>query len=184
MTNNKWILRNTIIWKKINPMPESVTDRFTTDFEYVFFFVKNKKYYFRQLKEPLKQSSIDRTKYKFSKNESSQHRMNRLDSYKYHTNTRNWRCVWNLTTESVRENHCAVFPKKLIELLILSGCKENSIVLDPFMGSGTTAIVALLHQRKYIGFEINKDYIEMSKRRIKKEGNQQSLLPENYTFCK
>jgi len=79
------------------------------------------------------------------------------------------RDVWFVATEVSREEHYAMFPKSLIVPCILCGCPENGIVLDPFMGSGTTGIVAANHNRKYIGCEINPDYVKTAERRIKKE---------------
>ncbi len=76
---------------------------------------------------------------------------------------RNKRSVWTLSTDSFREAHFATFPPKLIEPCILAGCPEGGIVLDPFMGSGTTGKVALQNRRYFIGFELNPSNISISK---------------------
>ena len=87
--------------------------------------------------------------------------------------------VWDISSSSsVKGAHFATYPKKLIEKPILSTCPENGIVLDPFMGSGTTAIVALENKRKYIGCELNPEYVELANERIKNSntGNLNEFL--------
>ncbi len=80
---------------------------------------------------------------------------------------RNKRSVWTLSTQPCKEAHFATFPRKLIEPCILAGSAVGDIVLDPFMGSGTTALVARDHGRKFLGIELNPEYIEISERRLK-----------------
>jgi len=94
--------------------------------------------------------------------------------------TRNKRSVWTVTTKPYKGSHFATYPPKLIEPCILAGCPKNGIVLDPFMGSGTTAFVALLNDRQYLGCELNPEYQELQQRRIKDAYDmtaQQSLFP-------
>jgi DNA modification methylase len=79
---------------------------------------------------------------------------------------RNKRDVWSVCARAEKENHFAVFPEALIVDCIKAGCPENGIVLDPFMGSGTTAVVARKLNRNYIGFELNPEYIKISERKI------------------
>ena len=158
-------------------MPSSVKDRFTVDFEYVFFFVKNKKYYFETQYEPLQDSSLLRAKYNsYSlKTDKGIHGgMNLKNQLKVFEKInkgelagRNKRCVWRISTRPFKGSHFAVFPEDLVETPIKAGCPENGIVLDPFMGSGTTAVVAKRFGRNYVGIELNPKYIEMAKRRIK-----------------
>ena len=74
-----------------------------------------------------------------------------------------------IPTQPLQEAHFATFPEKLVADCILAGCPENGIVLDPFMGSGTTGIVARKFNRKYIGFELNPEYIQIADKRLKKE---------------
>lgn len=81
-------------------------------------------------------------------------------------NTRNKRSVWSVSTQAFPEAHFATFPEKLIEPCILAGCPENGIVLDPFMGSGTTARVSYRLRRNYIGFELNPEYIKIAEKRL------------------
>jgi DNA modification methylase len=79
---------------------------------------------------------------------------------------RNKRTVWSIATQPFKEAHFAVFPEKLIEPCVLAGCPAGGVVLDPFMGSGTTAKVALENGRKYIGFELNPDYVKIAEKRL------------------
>ncbi len=179
MLRNGWLLRNTIIWKKPNAMPESAKDRFTNDFEYLFFFVKSRKYYFNQMLEPIKSSTIERTRYgnnsvkggtslyKGFNNKNFGRYSEKIQSGKI--KGRNMRTVWEINTKSFRDAHFAVFPVKLAEIPIKTGCRPNGIVLDPFVGSGTTALVAKNLKRKYIGFDLNPQYIKLATKRIANE---------------
>ena len=139
MISRGWILRNTLIWHKNNVMPSSVKDRFTVDFEYLFFFSKQQKYYFEQQKE---------------------------------VNGRNKRTTFFVNPKPYSESHFAVYPEKLIETPIKAGCPENGIVLDMFMGSGTTALVALKNNRNYVGIELNPEYIKIAEKRLSPYQNQ------------
>ena len=80
--------------------------------------------------------------------------------------TRNKRDVWTVATFPYKEAHFATFPPKLIEPCILAGCPPGGVVLDPFCGSGTTGVVALRHQRDFIGIELNPDYITLINKRL------------------
>jgi len=78
----------------------------------------------------------------------------------------NKRSVWTVTTKPFKEAHFATFPEALITDCILAGCPENGIVLDPFMGAGTTGLVAKKLNRNYVGFELNPEYIKIAESRI------------------
>jgi len=82
---------------------------------------------------------------------------------------RNKRCVWKIPTRPFKDEHFATYPEDLIEPMIKAGCPPGGIVLDPFMGAGTTAVVAKKLGRRFIGIELNQKYIEMAERRIEKE---------------
>ena len=82
---------------------------------------------------------------------------------------RNKRDIWTINTTSFRGNHYATFPPKLVEICMIAGCPKNEIVLDPFIGSGTVGFVALRHNRKYIGIELNEEYVNLAKNRISEE---------------
>ncbi len=83
--------------------------------------------------------------------------------------TANRRSVWSIITVPFKGVHSAAFPAELPELCIKAGSRENDIILDPFMGAGTTALVAARLNRQYIGFEINQQYIELAEQRLKHE---------------
>jgi len=265
MVNRGWILRNIIIWHKSNCMPSSAKDRFTVDFEYVYFFVKNKKYWFEQQFKKYAPDTLHRMNRGLNVNKwtlgadgqtphnLSQPRLNKKRGYKikqpsqeiqrpqhhgkdinYNENGRNKRCVWKIPTKSFKEAHFATFPETLIEPMIKAGCPEyickkcgkarvkiieykggtigkswhdhskdlekgmhqslggldkqgdkayqridkgytncncnagfeGGIILDPFMGAGTTALVALRQRKNFIGIEIKQEYIDMIYKRI------------------
>jgi len=187
MCDRGWILRNEIIWHKPNCMPSSVKDRFTVDFEKIFFFTKNKKYYFETQYEEM----TDTSKKRLNQNIDSQNGSWRGIGGGYKINGamkakgnpemgRNKRCVWRVPTKPFKEAHFATYPEDLIKPCILAGCPEKGIVLDPFMGAGTTAKVALDNNRNYIGFELNNDYIKIAEDRLKdsKDNIKQDLLFE------
>lgn len=168
MSNRGWILRNEIIWHKPNCMPSSVKDRFTVDFEKVFFFVKSKKYWFDSdsVKEPTltkDNSSRDRDTTKLN-NCPGRTRMAGLKVNNY--DFKNKRAVWTVTTKPFTEAHFATFPEALIETPIKAGCPAGGVCLDPFMGAGTTAVVAKKLGRHYLGIELNPAYIEIAETRI------------------
>ncbi len=167
MVNRGWILRNVIIWHKPNCMPCSVKDRFTIDFEYLFFFSKSKKYYFKQQREPHKKESIERTKHKWDGHREPMSSFRGMDIKKMcHPKGRNKRCVWAINTKSFKGAHFAVYPEDFINIPIKAGCPKNGIVLDPFLGSGTSCLVALKQNKSFLGIELSPDYIKIAKRRI------------------
>ncbi len=166
MVNRGWILRNTIIWHKPNSMPSSATDRFTVDFEYLFFFSKNSKYYFEQqfepYIEPMNRWGGEKLKAKgySSWDDGTGQSTYRDRKMRPNPKGRNKRCVWSINTKPSLSSqaHFAVYPEKLCKAPIQAGCPKNGIVLDPFMGSGTTAAVARKLLRNFIGFDINSEY--------------------------
>lgn len=169
MCNRSWILRNELIWWKPNCMPSSAKDRFTVDFEKVFFFVKSKKYYFETQYEPLSPHSdvAYRQALRSGKQYGAKEPYQNNFPSSFSLNGRNKRCVWRIPTKPLPEAHCAVYPPGLIETPIKAGSPKHGIVLDPFMGSGTTALVALQNRRRFIGIELNQKYVEMAHRRIR-----------------
>jgi len=263
MVNRGWILRNTIIWHKPNCMPSSVKDRFTVDFEYLFFFVKKKKYYFETQYEPLltnenRPDGVVRSREynynsKENKNPKAYLKQDNVPSknsrlyegfnkrYEKPTQGRNKRAVWRICPKPFKEAHFAVYPEELCETPIKAGCPEfvcvkcgnpkypryipskkyekllksqrrteaytserrkkaievgnafgskkvtalpdykvsfeptcncnaeftGGIILDPFFGAGTTGLVALKQNKKFIGIELNPSYIQIIKKRLK-----------------
>ena len=159
-----WYLRQDIIWHKPNPMPESVTDRCTKSHEYIFLLSKNKNYYYdnEAIKVPVKDDwgTRDRTDGKYHNDGTGLTPHSGLEkSYE----TANKRSVWTVNPKPYKDAHFATFPPDLIEPCVLAGCPKGGVVLDPFMGSGTTGLVAQELGRQWIGCELNKDYIEMQK---------------------
>ena len=136
-----WWLRQEIIWHLPNTMPERVTDRCVGSHEHIFLLSKSEKYFFDF--EAIQEASADGTK-------------------------RRKRDVWSVNSAAYKGAHGAVFPPALIEPCILAGSRLGDIVLDPFMGSGTTAQVALQHNRQYLGCELNPDYGSLQDERISK----------------
>ena len=166
MRADGWYLRQDIIRHKPNPMPESVRDRCTKAHEYIFLFSKNKKYFYdnEAIKEPAKDwGTRDRTNGKYH-NEGTglQPHSGLTKSYE----KRNKRSVWSVTKKPYKGAHFATYPAELIEPCILAGSEQGDIVLDPFMGSGTTAAVAKSLGRNYIGCELHEEYGDLIQKRI------------------
>jgi len=141
-----WYLRNDIIWNKPNPMPEAVRDRCAKSHEHIFLLSKSPKYYFN-------------------------HKIIMEESLDPNTDGKVRKDVWTINTSTYKGAHFAVFPEEIPSLCIRAGSKEGDIVLDPFMGSGTTAVVAKKLFRKWIGIELNPKYAEI----IKERTSQRSL---------
>ena len=135
-----WHLRQDIIWSKPNPMPESVRDRCTKSHEYIFLMTKQRDYYFDVDAIMVANSTGNQFKRKKS--------------------------VWDVKLQPNKDAHFAVFPPDLIKPCILAGSEKGDIILDPFIGSGTTAMVAKELCRYYIGCELHEDYGKLIKNRI------------------
>jgi DNA modification methylase len=171
-----WYLRQDIIWHKPNPMPESVQDRCTKSHEYIFLMSKSQKYHYDA--DAIKEASVDpegsanRYKAPFfagEKHESGGYSATgatHTKGIKEFDGNRNKRSVWTVTTKPYAGAHFAVFPSDLIEPCILAGAPVGGIVLDPFMGSGTTAQVAQNLGRQYLGCELNPEYEKLQKKRV------------------
>ena len=178
-----WYLRQDIIWSKPNPMPESVTDRCTKAHEYIFLLSKSQRYYYNQeaikekaaydgRKDTLMKGSL---KYKNGVMPDGQpnsfavnghERWNKDENGEYVANKRS---VWEVNTKPCSDAHFAVFPQQLIDPCIKAGCPEDGTVLDPFIGSGTTGIVARKQDKNFIGIELNPEYIKIADKRLYKE---------------
>ena len=135
-----WYLRQDIIWSKPNPTPESMKDRCTKSHEYMFLLSKSQNYYFDV--DSIKVPTVDGKSLKRKKS------------------------VWEVATKPYKGAHCAVFPHELIIPAIKAGTEEGDLVLDPFMGSGTTAEVALKLGRGYLGCELHEEYGELIQKRL------------------
>lgn len=166
-----WYLRQDIIWHKPNPMPESVTDRCTKSHEYIFLLSKSQHYYFNA--EAIKEKSIAESgtagKWNGNRDLNLPHGQTRFAKPNLGGSVdgfRNKRDVWVVTTKPFKESHFATFPEELITPCILAGSRENGVVLDPFMGAGTTALVSLKNNRQFIGFELNDEYCKLAEKRL------------------
>ena len=171
-----WYLRQDIIWHKPNPMPESVKDRCTKSHEYIFLLSKNKRYYYdnEAIKEPVKQDWGTRNRANGKYHNSGSGLQPHSGLTKSYT-TKNKRSVWSVTNKPYKHAHFATFPPDLIIPPILAGSKKGDIVLDPFMGSGTTGMVAKEHGRYFIGCELHADYKELIRQRMPVEISSQDI---------
>ena len=166
-----WWLRQDIIWHKPNPMPESVTDRCTKAHEYIFLLSKKSHYYFdnEAIKEDAKWERWGNQTVIKEQQGTASWIGSKTKEELAAMGKKNKRSVWTVNTKGYKGAHFAVYPKKLIEPCILAGCPEGGTVLDPFTGSGTTAVVALENNRKFVGTELNPEYIKIAENRIKDE---------------
>lgn len=191
MIERGWILRNTIIWHKPNGMPSSVKDRFTVNFEYLFFFTKQQRYFFNQdavrdgYGSDHRVPGIVRHKEKGYNGKGAYQDWYNNDREKRswksqkdlktgfaqipkltHPKGKNRRCVWTISTQPSRVSHYAMFPEQLITIPILAGCPIGGIVLDPFAGTGTVGKMARYFGRNYILIEASQEYCNIAKSRI------------------
>jgi DNA modification methylase len=180
-----WYLRSDVIWCKKNAMPQSVKDRPTSSHEHIFLFAKSRKYYFdsEAIKEPVTESTLARMKrgrsgsHKYINGAAGQTpqninrpRANRCGMDIEQPTMRNKRDVWIVSTGSYQKArvHYAAFPVELIKPCIIAGCPPGGVVLDPFVGSGTTGVAALSEGRSFIGIDLNPEYCALAEERISK----------------
>jgi len=182
-----WWLRSDIIWVKPNALPESVRDRPTKVHEYIFLLTRAQRYYYDQdaIREPQSPESIARRS-----RGDWRRKPHWEDAYfgnppkglarqssRPIDRGRNKRSVWIVPTRPFKGAHFSTFPPDLIRPCILAGCPPGGIVLDPFFGSGTVGVVALQEGRHFIGIELNPEYCEMARERIRKEAPMSPLIP-------
>ena len=171
-----WYLRQDVIWHKPNPMPESVTDRCTKAHEYLFLLTKSEQYHFdaEAIKEPASDNPVSaarRSRADFCTvgtkaiQGTGFGQSGQGENAKYKGDDRNRRSVWTVATKPYSGAHFAVFPTELIEPCVLAGSRPGDVVLDPFMGSGTTAQVAQALGRQWIGCELNTEYAPLQQAR-------------------
>jgi site-specific DNA-methyltransferase (adenine-specific) len=186
-----WSLRCDIIWHKPNAMPSAVKNRPTTDHEYVFLLSKSDDYYYDidAIREPhvtfTPQSRMRGGRRHFfqrdstpeqGKNGGSANLHNGRWDQAFHPRGRNKRTVWSIPLSKFRDAHFAVFPESLVEICITAGCPVGGLVLDPFLGSGTTAVVARRLRRHFVGIDCSPQYCEMARQRIAGAAIQLQLL--------
>lgn len=181
LQDDGWILRNDIVWAKPNGMPESVIDRFATKYEHVFMFAKSQSYWFDldAVRVPHSEATVARLAsgpVSIARRTPGEQRdaniygaaagTNLTATGKRHTSGhaggKNPGDVWSIPTQPFSEAHFAVFPIALPQRCILAGCKPGGTVLDPFSGSGTTGLAAQRTGRKYVGIDLNRDYLDLS----------------------
>ncbi len=190
LRSSGWYLRQDIIWHKPNPMPESVTDRCTKSHEYIFLLSKSAKYYYdheaikTESKDP--QDNLRRIEDQTWDNKNTPDKLrngfrpratfgnrggilNGLHSGNeyFGLEKANKRSVWTVNTMPYKEAHFATFPEDLIVDCIKAGCPIDGVVLDPFSGAGTTALVSAKLGRNYIGIELNPQYVALSEKRLR-----------------
>jgi len=144
LQSDGWYLRADNIWYKPNCQPESVKDRPTRSHEYLFLFSKSAKYYY------------DATAV--------------MESCNGNGKKRNRRSVWMVNTEAFPEAHFATFPPALIEPCIAASTRQDELVLDPFLGSGTVGLVCRAMLRRFVGIELKPEYAKMAARRVGRTG--------------
>jgi site-specific DNA-methyltransferase (adenine-specific) len=182
LADDSWMLRRDIVWHKPNAMPSAAKNRPTADHEYIFLFARSKNYYYDA-------DAIREPHVTFSEN--SRMRGGRTHFYRrggtpeagknggqinlhdgrwdqaFHPLGRNKRTVWSIPLSKFREAHFAVFPEELAATCIAAGCPAGGLVLDPFLGSGTTAVAARSLGRRFLGIDCVEEYCEMARRRLK-----------------
>ena len=143
LIDSGWTLRNAVIWRKTNATPESVTDRFRSSYEHVFFFTPGPRYWFNL--DALREEADPRSRL-------------------VHPNGRNPGDVWDIPTVAFPGAHFATMPPELAARCIRAGAKPGTAVLDPFHGAGTTGGAAARAGHPYVGVDLNPKYIDMSLR--------------------
>jgi site-specific DNA-methyltransferase (cytosine-N4-specific) len=186
-----WILRNDICWFKPNGLPSSVQDRLTNRWEHVFHFVKQRKYYYNldAIRGPQKAKSIKRVINRMKLQERTGRPMTKISKYYENENNVNYGAsgflkgrslkgilnlkgknpgdFWKISVKSFSVPHFAVYPEELCSRPIKSSCPTGGIVFDMFSGSATTLVVAKKLGRRFIGCDLNHDYVRIARKRLK-----------------
>ena len=169
-----FIQKNDIIWEKPNGFPNgrAALRRFSINYEHIFFFVKDEReYYFQTQYEPYES---DPSKWNNRGPMLGGKKTPEYGSSVYsgkplvpNSSGKIKRSIWRINTQKLKQNFYAAYPEKLVEIAINACCPpENGTVLDPFLRSGTTSLVALKLNRKFIGIELSQEYVEMSYKRL------------------
>ena len=176
LQDDGWILRQEIIWSKRNCMPEAVTDRPSRSHETVLLLSKRPRYWYdadaiREDSDPDQQAHNDRYAKVYeaqADRAASTGQPGNVNSAGTHARPgkpgRNARSVWTISAQPFAEAHFATMPPALAERCIQAGCRPGGVVLDPFSGSGTTGLAAARHGRRYVGIDLNADYLDLSLR--------------------
>jgi site-specific DNA-methyltransferase (adenine-specific) len=179
MIDRGWILRNKIIWHKPNVMPQSMQDRFTVDWEYLFFFTKQKReYYFNTQYEPY--HSTPKQGIKFGGDKATGYGNHLYSGKGWDVNEtaegRIMRSVWTVSTEPYGDEHFAAYPVDLCKTPIEAGCPPGGTVCDPFCGTGATGEAALSLGRDFIGVDVSGKFCELTRKRLDKYLYQERLF--------
>lgn len=169
LRSDGWYLRQDIIWSKPNPMPEPTKDRCVKSHEHIFLLTKSSKYFFNYeaIREPRVSLSNNHQFGGKKYNDPNNMVYGSIGSIYKSDGKRNKRDVWSIPTQPFKGSHFAVMPEALVKPCILAGSREGETILDPFFGAGTTGLVALKNNRKYIGIELNPEYAKIAENRIK-----------------
>lgn len=189
-----WVLRSDCIWHKPNAMPSSAKKRPTIDHEYIFFFSNSKKEYFYDadaIREPhvtfTEKSRMKGGRGHFGKrggtpeNGKNQGDSNLHDArwdQAFHPKGRNKRSVWSISLSKCRDAHFAVYPESLVKTCLDASCPPDGVVLDPFSGAGTTAVVARKTGRRFVAIDCVPEYIEIAKQRLERAEPADASTPQ------
>ncbi len=170
---SKLIMKNEIIWDRRVPSMGGSTRKFSSVHDNIGFFVKSDRYYF----------DIDSVRIPYDEETKKARTRSIFVGKKWLEIGYNPKDIWRVSRihaqSPERENHPTQKPLKIVERIIKASCPKKGVVLDPFMGSGTTVIACIKLKRNYIGFEINSNYYNNIEVRIKKIENDKSLFPES-----
>ena len=173
LQESDWYLRSDIIWQKTSILPESVKDRCTKSHEYIFMLTKSQNYYYNA--EAIKEPTVSKDNYTRDRDNpnnktnttAGRSRMGGMKHNNYET--RNKRSVWTMAPHVSKDYHFATYPKELPMNCIKASCRENGLVLDPFVGSGTTVQVAEILGRKSVGIDIQHKYLDLCLKKIQQK---------------
>lgn len=176
LQDDGWTLRQEVIWSKRSCMPEAVDDRPTRSHEQVFLLTKSPRYWYdadsiREDSDPEQVEHNERYARVYAAQAdraATTGQPGNVNSAGIHSRPgkpgRNARSVWHLSTTPFPDAHFATMPLTLAERCVLAGCKPGGTVLDPYSGSGTTGLAATKHGRRYVGIDLNADYLDLSLR--------------------
>ena len=176
LQDDGWTLRQEVIWAKRNCLPDPATDRPARAHEHVFLFSKRPRYWYdadaiREDSDPEQQAHNERYAREYeghTARASTTGQPGNVNNVGIHSRPgkggRPARSVWSISAQPFAEAHFAVMPPELAERCVKAGCKPGGTVLDPFSGSGTTGMAAAKHGRKYVGIDLNAEYLDLSLR--------------------
>jgi site-specific DNA-methyltransferase (adenine-specific) len=155
-------LHDTMIWEKTNPMPKVKTKRYFDVFEYMLIISKGQPKTFNPIQQACKLGGKEYNS-TCKKITSGKERVKKSFILNTHRNKNN---IWQIAIAQNKTDHPAVFPEQLANDHIISWSNTGDLVYDPFMGSGTTAKMAILNKRNFVGSEISKEYCDIAEKRI------------------